>query len=182
VVTLTWGTCSDIPLVSAVSDAGGYSLLRPTAGLVPMGPRASTGTPELPPVLARKWHIHAVADRRITVKRRLTLATAIAGLALLTLAGCAEMDAALSQRWVDVAFKPGTSVAQVMRIRAACSQVPNVTADPISQNLPALDIVHSVRFNTTRATNANMAKLTTCLANFPATVGVDPQDASDSGG
>src|ERR1700734_1686050 len=93
------------------------------AGLVPMGPRASMGTPDLPSVLARKWHSHAVADRRITVKRRLTLA--IAGLALLTLAGCAKMDAALSQRWVDVAFKPGTSVAQVMRIRAACSQVPN---------------------------------------------------------
>jgi hypothetical protein len=64
------------------------------------------------------------------------------------LAGCAKMDAALSQRWVDVSFKSGTSVAQVLRIRAACSHVPGVTADPISRNLPALDVVHSVRFNT----------------------------------
>ena len=105
-----------------------------------------------------------------------------AGLALLTLAGCAKMDAALSQRWVDVSFRPGTSVAQVLRIRAACSRVPNVKAVPIARNLPALDIVHSVRFNTTRASDANEAELTTCLAKFPAAVGVNPQDASDSGG
>jgi hypothetical protein len=106
----------------------------------------------------------------------------MAPLVLLTLAGCAKMDAGLSQQWVDVSFKPGTSVAQVLRIRAACSHVPNVTADPIPRNLPALDVVHSVRFNTTSASDANLAKLTTCLTNFPAAVGVDPQDASDSGG
>ena len=106
----------------------------------------------------------------------------MAGLALLTLAGCAKMDAALSQRWVDVSFKPGTSVAQVLRIRAACSHVPNVTADPIPRNLPPLDVVHSVRFDTTSASDANVAKLTTCLMNFPAAVGVNPQDASDSAG
>lgn len=105
-----------------------------------------------------------------------------AGLALLTLAGCAKMDAALSQRWVDVSFKPGTSVAQALRIRAACSHVPNVTADPIPRHLPALDIVNSMRFNTTRASDANVANLTTCLAKFPAAVGVNPQDAGDSGG
>jgi len=108
--------------------------------------------------------------------------SATAGLALLTLAGCAKMDAALSQRWVDVSFKPGTSVAQVLRIRAACSHVPNVTAAPILRDQPALDIVHSVRFSTTRASDANVADLTACLARFPAEAGVDPQDASNSGG
>jgi hypothetical protein len=51
---------------------------------------------DLRSVLARKWHSH----------------TAVASLALPTLAGCAKMDAALSQQWVDVTFKPGTSVAQ----------------------------------------------------------------------
>ena len=69
---------------------------------------------------------------------------------------------------MDVSFKPGTSVAQVLRIRAACSHVPNVTAAPISRNQPALDIVHSLRFNTTRASDANVADLTACLAKFPA--------------
>ncbi len=104
-----------------------------------------------------------------------------AGLALLALAGCAKMDAGLSQRWVDVSFKPGTTVAQVLHIRAACSHVPNVTAVPIARDAPALDIVNSVRFNTTRASDADVAELTTCLSKFPAEAGVDPQDASDEG-
>jgi hypothetical protein len=105
-----------------------------------------------------------------------------AGLALLALAGCAKMDAALSQRWVDVSFRPGTSVAQVLRIRAACSHAPDVTADPIARNLPVIDVVNSVRFDTTRASDADEADLAACLAKFPAAVGVNPQDASDSGG
>jgi hypothetical protein len=105
-----------------------------------------------------------------------------AGLALLTLAGCAKMDAALGQQWVDVSFKPGTPVAQVLRIRAACSHVPNVTADPIARNLPAIDVVNSVRYDTTRASDANVAKLASCLAKFPAALGVNPQDSGDDGG
>jgi hypothetical protein len=104
------------------------------------------------------------------------------GLALLVLAGCAKMDAQLSQRWVNVTFKPGTSVAQALRVRAACSHVPNVTAVPIPRNQPALDIVRSIRFNTTRASDANVAELETCVAKFPAAIGFDPHDASDSGG
>ncbi len=108
--------------------------------------------------------------------------SAAAGLALLAVAGYAQMDAVLSQRWVDVSFRPDTSVSQVLRIRAACSHVPNVTADPVPRNLPALDVVHSIRFNTTRASDANVAKLETCLAKFRAAVGINPQDASDSGG
>ncbi len=36
------------------------------------GPRASVRVPDLPSVLARKWHGHHVAGRRFTVKKRLT--------------------------------------------------------------------------------------------------------------
>jgi hypothetical protein len=92
------------------------------------------------------------------------------------------MDAALSQQWVDVSFKPGTPVAQVLHIRAACARLPNVTAAPIPRNQPALDTAAAVRFNTTNASDANIAELETCLAKFPATIGFDPQDTSDSGG
>ena len=108
--------------------------------------------------------------------------SAAAGLALLALGGCAKMDAALGQQWVDVSFKSGTSVAQVLRIRAACSHVPNVKADPIPRNLPALDIVNSVRFDTTKASDANQADLAKCLAKFPSAVGINPQDSGDQGG
>lgn len=116
------------------------------------------------------------------MRLKLVCVSASAGLALLTLAGCAKMDAALGQQWMDVSFKSGTSVAQVLRIRAACSHVPNVTADPIPRNLPPLDIVNSVRFDTTRASDANQAALATCLAKFPAAIGVNPQDSGDEGG
>ena len=92
------------------------------------------------------------------------------------------MNSALSQRWVDVSFKPGTSVTQVLRIRAACSHVPHVTAAPVNRKLPTIDIVNSMRFNTTRASDADVANLTACLAKFPAAVGVNPQDSSNSGG
>lgn len=124
----------------------------------------------------------ATALQLAPVRSALVCVSAGAGLALLALAGRAKMDAALSQRWVDVSFRPGTSVAQVLHIRAACSHVPDVTADPIARHLPAIDIVNSVRFNTTRASDANEAKLAACLAKFPAAVGVNPLDASDSGG
>jgi hypothetical protein len=46
------------------------------------GPRASVRVPDLPSVLARKWHGHHVAGRRFTVKKRLTISLGT-GLSLL---------------------------------------------------------------------------------------------------
>ena len=107
---------------------------------------------------------------------------AAVGLAALTLAGCAKFNQALSQRWVDVSFRAGTTVSQVKQIRAACSHVPNVTVQPIRRNQPTIDIVQGLRFNTTNASDANVAQLQICVSKFPAAVGFSPQDASDSGG
>jgi len=104
------------------------------------------------------------------------------GLAALTLAGCAKFNEALSQRWVDVSFRAGTTVAQVKQVRAACSHVPNVTVQKIQRNQPEIDIVQGLRFNTTNASDANVAPLQVCVSKFPAAVGFNPQDASDSGG
>ena len=107
---------------------------------------------------------------------------AAVGLAALTLAGCAKFNQALSQRWVDVSFRAGTTVSEVKQIRAACSHVPNVTAQPIRRDQPTIDIVQGLRFNTTNASDANVAQLQVCVSKFPAAVGFNPQDASDSGG
>jgi hypothetical protein len=107
---------------------------------------------------------------------------AAVGLAALTLTGCAKFNEALSQRWVDVSFRAGTTVAQVKQIRAACSHVPNVTVQQIRRNQPAIDITAGLRFNTTNASDANVAQLQMCVSKFPAAVGFNPQDASDSGG
>lgn len=106
---------------------------------------------------------------------------AAVGLAVLTLAGCAKFSEALSQRWVDVSFRAGTTVSQVKQIRAACSHVPNVTVQPIHRDQPAIDITAGLRFNTTNASDANVAQLQMCVSRFPAAVGFNPQDAGDSG-
>lgn len=82
-----------------------------------------------------------VAQRAVAVLPSLVRVSALAGLAVLALAGCAKTDAALSRRWVDASFRSVTSVAQVLRIRAACSHVTIVKAVPIAGNLPALDTV-----------------------------------------
>jgi hypothetical protein len=107
---------------------------------------------------------------------------AAVGLAALTLAGCAKFNEALSQRWVDVSFRAGTTVAQVKQVRAACAHVPNVTVQQIRRNQPAIDITAGLRFNTTNASDANVAQLQMCVSKFPAAVGFDPGDAGDSGG
>lgn len=115
-------------------------------------------------------------------RRAVTCGLAAAGVAVLTLAGCAKFNEALSQRWVDVSFRSGTTVEQVKEIRAACSHVPNVKAAPIRFDQPTIDIVQGLRFNTTDASDANVAQLQVCVSKFPAAIGFDPQDSSDSGG
>jgi hypothetical protein len=153
---------------------------QPYAGVVPQSccyPRNRRYYPpaKLPVIL----RVVSVQARRVLLT--LVGVSVVAGLAL-PLAGCAKMDAALSQQWVDVSFKAGTPVAEVLRIRAACSHVPNVSAYPIPGHLPAIDVLASVRFNTTGASEANVVALETCISRFPAAVGFDPGDATDSGG
>jgi hypothetical protein len=57
-----------------------------------------------------------------------------------------------------------------------------VTVQPVRRNQPTIDIVQGLRFNTTNASDANVAQLQICVSKFPAAVGFSPQDASDSGG
>ena len=118
---------------------------------------------------------------RIVPPRPVARALAAAGIAALALTGCAKMDAALSRTWVNISFKTGTPVAAVLRIRAACSHIPNVTAVPLQRHLPAIDVAASVQYNTTKASNADVARLQLCLQKYPAVTGFDPQDSSDNG-
>jgi hypothetical protein len=60
--------------------------------------------------------------------------------------------------------------------------VPNVTVPPVRLDQPAIDITAGLRFNTTNASDANVAQLQMCVSKFPAAIGFQPQDASDSGG
>jgi hypothetical protein len=108
---------------------------------------------------------------------------AVAAVAVLGAAtGCAGMDAALGKQWVDVTFKPSTSVATIEKVRAACAHVPNVRAEPLPKKHTVLNLMAGVRFDTTSATDANVAQLQQCVQRFPSVQGFTPQDAGDTGG
>ncbi|MGO9500626.1 MAG: hypothetical protein ACLPUO_03330 [Streptosporangiaceae bacterium] len=101
------------------------------------------------------------------------------GVSVLLLAGCAQMDAALSQQAAVVTFKSSTPVATVLKIRAACSHVPNVKPAKIKKNTSALDVINALRYNTSNASNANLAQLQECLEKYPSVEGIDFNDVSD---
>jgi hypothetical protein len=97
------------------------------------------------------------------------------------LAGCAQMDAALGKQWVTVVFGPNTKMATVLKVRQACSHIPNAVPEPLPKGHSVLDEMNSVRYTTTNATPANLAELQSCLQKFKAVVGVNSQDAGDDG-
>jgi hypothetical protein len=107
-----------------------------------------------------------------------------AGLALLAaavLAGCSQFDAALGQRQAIVTFRPGTPVSQRLAVRSTCAKLPAVTAQPLPSDLNSPYALQQVTFQINHASDAQVARLETCLAKFPAVVGVTLQDSSDDG-
>ena len=112
-------------------------------------------------------------------RRLLVAGTAVA--VMTALAGCSQFDAALGQRQAVVTFKPGTTVAQRMAVRAACAKTPNVTPQPLPSNLNSPYALEQVIYQITHASDADVARLETCLAKFPSVAGVTLQDSSDQG-
>jgi hypothetical protein len=112
------------------------------------------------------------------------VAMGLAGVAALALilgvSGCAEFDKALGQQEADIYFQQTTSVAFKLKVRAACNNLPNVTAEPIPTGVPIESAVDVVVYNTTGASDADIARLEVCVNKFaPQVVGVDFEDASD---
>jgi hypothetical protein len=112
-----------------------------------------------------------------------TGAAAIAGLTLIAgLAGCAKFDAALGKQWANVDFQPNTPVSTVLKVRAACSHIPNIRAQGLPKQADAETLMYSVTYITTNASNANLAQLQECLQHYPSVAGIDFEDAGDEGG
>jgi hypothetical protein len=97
-------------------------------------------------------------------------------------AGCAKFDSALSQQWATVSFKPNTSVATMLRVRTACSHVPNVRAEALPRRPNAVTMAGGVTYRTDRASDANLAQLQQCLQRYPSVAGINFQDSGDAGG
>lgn len=106
-------------------------------------------------------------------------AAAAASLLAGTVAGCAKFDAALGKQWAVVHFRPSTSVAALLKVRTACSHVPNVRPEALPPSRKGLDMIYSVRFRTDNASDANLAQLQQCLQKFPAVTGIDFEDTGD---
>jgi len=109
------------------------------------------------------------------------LAAGLTLAALTALAGCAQFDSALGQQQAVVVFRDGTSLTQRLAVRAACAKPPAVVPQPLPSNLSAPYALQQVTYQTTHASDADVAILEECLAKFPAVVGVTLQDSSDEG-
>jgi hypothetical protein len=96
--------------------------------------------------------------------------------------GCAKFDKALGQQWIEVTFMPNTSVATAKHITSVCSHVPNLRLEgPVKPTTAQADIVDSVRYNSTNASDGQVALLEQCLGKFPASVqGFTQMDEGDS--
>jgi hypothetical protein len=96
-------------------------------------------------------------------------------------AGCAKMDAALGQQWVTVDFQPHTSIATMLKVRTACSGIPNVVPEALPRKRNTVTMNGAVNYQTNKATDANLAQLQQCLQRFPSVAGMDPEDSGDAG-
>ena len=95
------------------------------------------------------------------------IAAAGAGL----LGGCSKVDASLGPQWVDVQLAPNTSVMTARHVSEGCAHIPGVRAAPVKATSPG-HLVSSVRFFTTNASDADMARLQGCLQRFPVVQGL----------
>jgi hypothetical protein len=97
--------------------------------------------------------------------------------------GCAKFTAALGQQWIQVTFAPNTSLATARHVTSVCSHVPNLRLEgPVKSTTAQVGVVDSVNYNSTNATDAQMALLEKCLSRFPNIVqGFTQMDQGDSG-
>jgi hypothetical protein len=105
----------------------------------------------------------------------------MAAAGLLSLAGCAKMDAALDKQWMVVDFSPSTSVATALQVRAACSHINNTPPLPLPAQHSVLNVMYGVRYDTTNSSLAEESELQVCLNKFKSVLGVDPEDTGDEG-
>jgi hypothetical protein len=89
------------------------------------------------------------------------------------------MNATLGQQWIVVQFGPNTSLATARQVTHACSHVPNLPAEPVRAATGTPGLAGEARYNATKATDADMARLQRCLQRFPAVQGVNLSQPGD---
>jgi hypothetical protein len=95
-----------------------------------------------------------------------------AGLALLA-GGCAQFDATFGKQEAVVQFQPQTPNKVRLAVRAACSHVPRAKPEPLPKDHLAVDLLYDVRYQTTNASDGDLARLQQCLQRFSAVTGIE---------
>ena len=88
-------------------------------------------------------------------------------------AGCASFDRAFGKQEAVVQFQAQTSNSVRLKVRAACSHVPQAIPEPLPTDHLASDMVYDVRYRVDHASDGDLAKLQQCLQKFPSVVGID---------
>lgn len=108
-------------------------------------------------------------------RRRPAWLAAAAAMTVLALAtgGCSGFSKAFGQEEAVVQFKPSTAKSTRLQVRAACSHIPQVKAEPLPTTNLASAQVYDVRYQVGGASDAHVAQLQVCLQKFPSVVGVN---------
>jgi hypothetical protein len=102
------------------------------------------------------------------------LAAASVAVALCLATGCSSFNKAFGKREAVVQFQSGASATEMLKVRAACSHVPQALPEPIPRHVLAVDLPDDIRYLVSNASDADIARLQECLGRFPSVVaGID---------
>jgi hypothetical protein len=109
--------------------------------------------------------------RRARARALIAVAAALA--TLLAVSGCGKFDQALGQQEEVVIFQSNTSNAVKLKVRAACSHIPQAVVEPLPTDHKLSDEIYDVRYEVGTASGVELAELQQCLSRFPAVVGLE---------
>jgi hypothetical protein len=96
-------------------------------------------------------------------------------------AGCAAFDRTFGKQEAVVQFQPQTSNAARLKVRAACSHVPQAIPEPLPTGHAAPGMAaYDVRYRVDHASDGDLAKLQQCLQRFRSVVGINFEGTGDS--
>ena len=105
--------------------------------------------------------------------RRAVIAAALAGLAAVSAAGCAQFDKTLGQQEEVVIFRDNTPTAVRLQVRAACSHIPQAVPEPLPTDHKVSDELYNVRYQVGSASTGDLARLQECLSRFRSVLGLE---------
>lgn len=101
------------------------------------------------------------------------IAAALAGLAAVSVAGCAQFDKSMGQQEEVVIFRQNTPTAVRLQVRAACSHIPRTVPEPLPTDHKVSDELYNVRYQVGSASTGDLAHLQQCLSRFHSVLGLE---------